>query len=159
MTKPRSIFEEVGTDTQGDRKTVATGMIERGSGGGAARGAVRIWLLVLFALVAAMVVVGGLTRLTDSGLSITEWAPFTGAMPPTSDAAWAAEFAKYQKIPEFQLQNSSMDLADFKAIYWWEWGHRQLGRFIGLLPGESFLFSAKMTVGSRLLEPGFFQVQ
>lgn len=133
MSKPRSIFEEVGDQAKGSRDTPKAGVIERGSGGGAARGAVRLWLMLLFALVAAMVVVGGLTRLTDSGLSITEWAPFTGAMPPMNDAAWAAEFEKYQQIPEFRLQNSGMDLADFKSIYWWEWGHRQLGRFIGLV--------------------------
>ncbi|UWQ12929.1 COX15/CtaA family protein [Aliiroseovarius sp. M344] len=133
MSKPRSIFEEVGDKSSVQQDGPKTGAIERGSGGGAARGAVRVWLLLLFALVAAMVVVGGLTRLTDSGLSITEWAPFTGAMPPMNDADWAVEFEKYQQIPEFKLQNSGMDLAAFKSIYWWEWGHRQLGRFIGLV--------------------------
>lgn len=133
MSKPRSIFEEVGDKSSVQQDGPKTGAIERGSGGGAARGAVRVWLLLLFALVAAMVVVGGLTRLTDSGLSITEWAPFTGAMPPMNDADWATEFEKYQQIPEFKLQNSGMDLAAFKSIYWWEWGHRQLGRFIGLV--------------------------
>ena len=133
MSKPRSIFEEVGDKSSVQQDGPKTGAIERGSGGGAARGAVRVWLLLLFALVAAMVVVGGLTRLTDSGLSITEWAPFTGAMPPMNDADWAIEFEKYQQIPEFKLQNSGMDLAAFKSIYWWEWGHRQLGRFIGLV--------------------------
>ncbi len=94
---------------------------------------------MLFVLVAAMVVVGGLTRLTDSGLSITEWAPITGALPPMSDAAWMAEFEKYQQIPEFKLQNSHMDLTAFKEIFWWEWGHRQLGRFIGLVWAVGFL--------------------
>ena len=133
MSKPRSIFEEVGDKSSVQQDGPKTGAIERGSGGGAARGAVRVWLLLLFALVAAMVVVGGLTRLTDSGLSITEWAPFTGAMPPMNVADWAMEFEKYQQIPEFKLQNSGMDLAAFKSIYWWEWGHRQLGRFIGLV--------------------------
>ena len=133
MSKPRSIFEEVGDKSSVQQDGPKTGAIERGSGGGAARGAVRVWLLLLFALVAAMVVVGGLTRLTDSGLSITEWAPLTGAMPPMNDADWAMEFKKYQQIPEFKLQNRGMDLAAFKSIYWWEWGHRQLGRFIGLV--------------------------
>ncbi|MCK0170277.1 COX15/CtaA family protein [Aliiroseovarius sp. S1123] len=133
MSKPRSIFEEVSDANEGARDTPKTGAIERGSGGGGARGAIRLWLVLLFALVAIMVVVGGLTRLTDSGLSITEWAPFTGAMPPMDQAAWEAEFAKYQEIPEFKLQNSHMDLEAFKSIYWWEWGHRQLGRFIGLV--------------------------
>ncbi|MCK8462289.1 COX15/CtaA family protein [Aliiroseovarius sp. S1339] len=138
MSKPRSIFEEVSDKTTAPQEGPKAGVIERGSGGGAARGAVRLWLMVLFALVAAMVVVGGLTRLTDSGLSITEWAPFTGAMPPMNDTEWATEFAKYQQIPEFKLQNSGMDLAAFKSIYWWEWGHRQLGRFIGLVWAVGF---------------------
>ncbi|MCK0143746.1 heme A synthase [Aliiroseovarius sp. F20344] len=133
MSKPRSIFEDVSDATPEKRDTPKTGVIERGSGGGGARGAIRLWLMLLFALVAVMVVVGGLTRLTDSGLSITEWAPFTGAMPPMDQAAWEAEFAKYQEIPEFKLQNGHMDLEAFKTIYWWEWGHRQLGRFIGLV--------------------------
>lgn len=133
MSKPRSIFEEVSDTKDEVRATPKTGAIERGSGGGGARGAIRAWLMILFALVAVMVVVGGLTRLTDSGLSITEWAPFTGAMPPMDQAAWESEFAKYQEIPEFKLQNSHMDLEAFKTIYWWEWGHRQLGRFIGLV--------------------------
>ncbi len=133
MSKPRSIFEEVGDQTKTARTAPKAGVIERGSGGGAARGAVRLWLMVLFMLVTLMVVVGGLTRLTDSGLSITEWAPITGAMPPMNEADWALEFEKYQQIPEFKLQNSGMGLSDFKYIYWWEWGHRQLGRFIGLV--------------------------
>ncbi|WP_432450129.1 heme A synthase [Aliiroseovarius marinus] len=133
MSKPRSIFEDVTSDSPLSKDAPKAGAIERGSGGGGARGAVRLWLMLLFALVAVMVVVGGLTRLTDSGLSITEWAPITGAMPPMDQAAWEAEFAKYQQIPEFQLQNSHMDLEGFKSIYWWEWGHRQLGRVIGLV--------------------------
>ena len=80
-----------------------------------------------------MIAVGGLTRLTDSGLSITEWKPVTGALPPMNEADWQAEFAKYQAIPEYQLQNKGMTLEAFKSIYWWEWGHRQLGRVIGLV--------------------------
>ena len=135
MAGKRSIFEEVGevarpTQPQG-------GMIERKDRG--ARGAIRLWLMLLFALVMAMIVVGGLTRLTDSGLSITEWRPVTGALPPMDEAAWMAEFEKYQAIPEYQLQNQTMDLAGFKAIYWWEWGHRQLGRVIGLVWAVGFL--------------------
>ncbi len=137
MSKPRSIFEEVSGDAA--KPIAQTGGIERGGAGGGNRSWVRIWLMMLFVLVAAMVVVGGLTRLTDSGLSITEWAPFTGAMPPLNDADWALEFGKYQQIPEFQLQNKGMDLAAFKGIYWWEWGHRQLGRFIGLVWAIGFL--------------------
>ena len=88
---------------------------------------------ILFILVFLMVLVGGLTRLTDSGLSITEWNVIKGAIPPLSDIAWALEFDKYKNIPEYQLQNKGMSLGDFKVIYWWEWGHRQLGRFVGLV--------------------------
>ena len=84
--------------------------------------------------------VGGLTRLTDSGLSITEWRPVTGALPPMSAEAWDVEFEKYKQIPEYQLQNEGMSLAEFKVIYWWEWGHRQLGRVIGLVWAAGFLF-------------------
>lgn len=135
MPTKRSIFEEVG-DTP--KQTAAPGVIDRGGQG--ARGAIRLWLMALFALVLVMIVVGGLTRLTDSGLSITEWKPVTGAMPPTSAEAWAEEFAKYQAIPEYQLQNKGMTLGEFKAIYWWEWGHRQLGRVIGLVWAAGFFF-------------------
>ncbi len=129
MAKNRSIFEEVETV---EKPAAQPGAIDRAARGGA-RGAIRIWLMILFGLVVLMIVVGGLTRLTDSGLSITEWAPVTGAIPPTSEAAWEAEFEKYRAIPEYQLQNKGMSLAEFKVIYWWEWGHRQLGRVIGLV--------------------------
>ncbi len=127
-TKPRSIFEDVDT-TQ--KQTATPGGIDKGGEG--ARGAIRAWLMVLFALVVIMIAVGGLTRLTDSGLSITEWKPVTGAMPPMSATAWEVEFDKYRAIPEYQLQNKGMTLSEFKVIYWWEWGHRQLGRVIGLV--------------------------
>ncbi|WP_137700427.1 heme A synthase [Marimonas lutisalis] len=130
MAEKRSIFEEVGEGTQA-KATPQGGMIDKGRRG--ARGAVRAWLMVLFALVVIMIAVGGLTRLTDSGLSITEWKPITGALPPMNEAHWQAEFEKYQAIPEFQIENSWMTLEDFKVIYWWEWGHRQLGRVIGLV--------------------------
>lgn len=96
------------------------------------RSAVRIWLYLLAALVVAMVVVGGATRLTGSGLSITEWKPVTGAIPPLSEAAWEHEFEKYRQIPQYELVNRGMSLSEFKTIYFWEWGHRQLGRFLGL---------------------------
>ncbi|NWH08503.1 MAG: COX15/CtaA family protein [Alphaproteobacteria bacterium] len=96
-----------------------------------ARRAVVIWLGVVFGLVFLMIMVGGLTRLTDSGLSIVEWRPVTGAIPPLSDEAWREEFAKYQTIPEYQIQNRGMTLGEFKFIYWWEWSHRFLGRLIG----------------------------
>ncbi len=95
--------------------------------------AVRTWIYILAALVIAMVAVGGATRLTGSGLSITEWKPVTGAIPPLSDQAWMAEFEKYQQIPQYELMNKGMTLSEFKFIYAWEWGHRQLGRLIGLV--------------------------
>ncbi|SLN11159.1 Heme A synthase [Roseovarius litorisediminis] len=136
MSGKRSIFEEVG-ETTPRREAPQGGMIDKGRG--RARSAIRLWLMVLFALVALMIAVGGLTRLTDSGLSITEWKPLTGALPPLTTADWEAEFALYQAIPEFQVQNSWMQLEDFKAIYWWEWGHRQLGRVIGLVWAVGFL--------------------
>jgi cytochrome c oxidase assembly protein subunit 15 len=94
---------------------------------------VRAWLFLLAALVILMVAVGGATRLTGSGLSITEWKPVTGAIPPLSEQAWQAEFEKYRQIPQYALLNKGMTLAEFKTIYAWEWGHRQLGRLIGLV--------------------------
>ena len=113
-------------------------MIAEGGRQGA-RGAIRLWLALLFVLVVIMITVGGLTRLTDSGLSITEWAPVSGAIPPLSAEDWQREFDAYRAIPEYQLQNQGMSLEAFKFIYWWEWGHRQLGRFIGLVWAVGFL--------------------
>lgn len=134
MAGKRSIFEEV-SDTQ---KPAATpGALSRDRGRG--RGFLRFWLKSLFVLVVIMIAVGGLTRLTDSGLSITEWAPISGAIPPLSAEDWEAEFEAYRQIPEYQLQNRGMTLDEFKVIYWWEWGHRQLGRFIGLVWALGFL--------------------
>jgi heme a synthase len=106
------------------------------------RQAVGLWLLAVALLIAAMVTVGGLTRLTGSGLSITEWHPVTGVVPPLSDQAWQAEFAKYQRIPQYRLENRRMSLGDFKAIYWWEWSHRLLGRLLGVVFFVPFLFFA-----------------
>lgn len=134
MATKRNIFEDVG-DTP--KQKAAPGGIDRAGTG--ARGLIRSWLMVLFGLVLVMIVVGGLTRLTDSGLSITEWKPVTGAMPPMSEAAWAEELEKYRAIPEYQLQNKGMTMSEFKVIYWWEWGHRQLGRFIGLVWAVGFV--------------------
>ncbi len=94
---------------------------------------VEAWLWLTAALVFAMIVVGGATRLTDSGLSITEWKPILGAIPPLSEADWLSVFEKYKQIPEYHLVNTGMSLADFKFIFWWEWGHRFLGRVIGLV--------------------------
>jgi cytochrome c oxidase assembly protein subunit 15 len=91
------------------------------------------WLWTLAALVFAMVLVGGATRLTDSGLSITEWQPLLGAIPPLDDSQWREAFEKYKAIPEYQIVNRGMSLAEFKQIYWWEWAHRFLGRIIALV--------------------------
>jgi cytochrome c oxidase assembly protein subunit 15 len=117
---------------------------------------VGIWLLVIAVLIAAMVVVGGLTRLTGSGLSITEWHPVTGVLPPMSDAQWQAEFAKYQGTPQYELLNKGMGLASFQTIYWWEWAHRLLGRVLGaafLLPFLYFLWQRRIdrTLAPRLV--------
>lgn len=135
MSQKRNIFEEVSDEARAEQ-AVQPGMIDRGRGG--ARKAIRAWLMVLFGLVVAMIVVGGLTRLTDSGLSITEWRPVTGALPPMSEAEWQSEFDKYKQIDQWRIQNQWMELADFKVIYWWEWGHRQLGRVIGLVWAVGF---------------------
>ncbi len=134
-TKPRAIFEEV---TDAAKPALAPGGIDRGRRD--ARGAIRVWLMVLFALVVVMIAVGGMTRLTDSGLSITEWKPVTGAVPPLNDADWQAEFTRYQATPQYALMNRGMELAEFKTIYWWEWGHRQLGRVMGLIWAVGFVF-------------------
>jgi cytochrome c oxidase assembly protein subunit 15 len=139
MSSKRKLFEDVG-DTQSTRPAAQPGLIDKGQKG--ARGAIRVWLMILFALVFVMIAVGGLTRLTDSGLSITEWRPITGALPPMTAAEWEEEFAKYQAIDEFQIQNKWMQLEDFKVIYWWEWGHRQLGRVIGVVWALGFGYFA-----------------
>jgi heme a synthase len=110
--------------------------------------AIRIWLLLMAFLVFCMVLVGGAVRLTDSGLSITEWQPLLGAIPPLTDADWAAAFEKYRQIPEYTLVNKGMSLEEFKFIYWWEWSHRLLGRLIGvafLLPFLFFWFKGYLT--------------
>ena len=108
----------------------------------------------MMGLVALIIVIGGATRLTNSGLSITEWAPIRGALPPLSHEAWLAEFEKYKLIPEFEAEHPDMDLAGFKFIYFWEWGHRQLGRFIGLaymLPLMWFALRRKLPAGKGRL--------
>ncbi|MDE0589669.1 COX15/CtaA family protein [Halocynthiibacter sp. C4] len=135
MSKPRSIFEEV--SEQEKPSTPTPGGIDRAPKG--ARRGIRLWLMVIFLMVAAMVVIGGLTRLTDSGLSITEWKPVTGAVPPMSAEAWDGEFQKYRETPQYEALNRGMELAEFKFIYWWEWGHRQLGRTVGLVWALGFL--------------------
>ena len=92
----------------------------------------RIWLLILLSLIILIILIGGLTRLTDSGLSITTWELFVGFLPPLTNDKWVDYFYLYKTIPEYQEQNSNMTLNDFKVIFWWEWAHRQLGRLIGL---------------------------
>ncbi|TDT99338.1 cytochrome c oxidase assembly protein subunit 15 [Azorhizobium sp. AG788] len=104
--------------------------------------AVQVWLYAVAALIVLMVVVGGATRLTESGLSITEWKPITGALPPLSEADWQAEFDRYKTIPQYEILNKGMGLEAFKTIYWWEWGHRLLGRVIGLAFFLPFLYFA-----------------
>lgn len=115
--------------------------------------AVRVWLLALIFLVFAMVLVGGATRLTESGLSITEWNLVTGAIPPLGDAAWQAEFDLYRQSPQYDLLNRGMSLEDFKTIYWWEWAHRQLGRFIGLfyIAGFAWILIRRAVPGGQLV--------
>jgi cytochrome c oxidase assembly protein subunit 15 len=95
--------------------------------------ALRIWLGVVALLVVAMILVGGATRLTNSGLSITEWRPIIGAIPPLNESDWQKAFAAYQKIPQYSELNQGMSLGEFKTIFWWEWAHRFLGRFIGVV--------------------------
>ena len=90
------------------------------------------WLITMFWIISFMIVVGGLTRLTDSGLSITEWQLFSGFLPPLNNEKWIHYFDQYKTIPEFKLQNYSMTLSEFKVIFWWEWIHRFLGRLIGI---------------------------
>ena len=94
---------------------------------------ISIWLMLITLLVALMIVVGGLTRLTDSGLSITQWELVSGIIPPFTSEQWDKYFSLYKKIPEYQLINSSMTLDQFKVIFWWEYIHRLLGRLIGLV--------------------------
>jgi cytochrome c oxidase assembly protein subunit 15 len=105
--------------------------------------AVRWWLIAVAALIAVMVLVGGATRLTESGLSIVEWKPVTGTLPPLNEAQWAQAFEGYKAIPQYRELNAGMSLSEFKTIFWWEWSHRLLGRLIGavyLLPFLYFLW-------------------
>jgi cytochrome c oxidase assembly protein subunit 15 len=112
--------------------------------------AVAAWLFACCALVFAMIVVGGVTRLTHSGLSITEWQPIVGTLPPLTDAQWQEAFAKYQATPEYQLVNKGMSLAAFQGIFWWEYFHRLLGRVIG----AAFLLPLLWFVARRSIPPG-----
>jgi len=137
MKRERAIFEEAGTGEVAAPEP-SGGLIDGAARG--ARTAIRFWLMALFAFVFLTVVIGGLTRLTDSGLSIVEWEPVSGVIPPMTREAWEEEFASYRDTPEFQLQNNRMTLAEFRTIYWWEWGHRQSGRAVGLVWVAGFLF-------------------
>ena len=114
--------------------------------------AVAIWLVVVAVLVLAMVVVGGATRLTGSGLSITQWKTVTGALPPLSPADWADAFARYKTIPQYSQLNAGMSLDEFKTIYWWEWSHRLLGRLVGVAFLVPFLiFLVRRQIPRRLV--------
>lgn len=113
---------------------------------------VRRWLVVVAALIAAMVLVGGATRLTESGLSIVEWKPVTGTLPPLSETAWTDAFEAYKTIPQYREINRGMSLGEFKTIFWWEWSHRLLGRVIGvafLLPFLWFLWRGALPEGVK----------
>lgn len=119
---------------------------------------VRAWLIAVAFLIFCMVIVGGATRLTDSGLSITEWQPLLGAIPPLDQSHWLEAFEKYRQIPEYQIQNKGMSLDEFKFIYWWEWSHRFLGRIIGLvffLPLVFFVLTKRV---QRRLWPRLFLI-
>ena len=107
-----------------------------------------IWLIFMFWIVSVMIIVGGLTRLTDSGLSITKWQLFSGLLPPLNQNDWISYFNLYKEIPEFKLQNYNMSIQEFKIIFWWEWAHRFLGRLIGigfLIPLIYFSFRIKIS--------------
>ena len=112
------------------------------------------WLLLITLLVALMIIIGGLTRLTDSGLSITRWDLISGILPPLSPKDWGNFFSLYKQIPEYKLLNSSMSLEQFKVIYWWEYTHRLLGRIVGifyLIPLIYFTFN-------KLIKKRFFNI-
>jgi cytochrome c oxidase assembly protein subunit 15 len=113
--------------------------------------AVAIWLFAVAALVTAMVVVGGATRLTGSGLSITEWKPIRGVIPPLNLDQWQAEFARYRQIPQYRELNRGMSLGQFQSIYWWEWSHRLLGRLLGVAFVAPFVwFAVRREISRRL---------
>jgi cytochrome c oxidase assembly protein subunit 15 len=122
------------TDTIIIEATPETGRTSRN------RKAVRIWLGIVIFTLFCLVLVGGATRLTDSGLSITEWKPIHGVIPPLNAAEWQEEFELYQRIPQYQLLNSQMTVDDFKSIFWWEWAHRFLARSIGMIFALPLLF-------------------
>lgn len=124
-----------------------------------ARKAVAAWLLVCCAMIFATLVIGGITRLTESGLSITEWKPISGVLPPMSDAAWATEFEHYKAIPQYRAIHADMDLASFKTIFFWEYLHRLVDRLIGIvfaIPFLYFLLRGRLTARLALALAGWF---
>src|SRR3954463_5649339 len=113
---------------------------------------IRAWLYIVAALMVLTLVVGGATRLTESGLSITEWKPVTGILPPLSEPGWQSEFDKYREIPQYRELNRGMSVDEFKTIYWWEWSHRLLARLVGaafLLPFLFFLWRGWIEPGLK----------
>lgn len=134
---------QVGVDPVSQQETSQNAMTKQI----ASRPYIQAWLFCICALIFIMVIVGGATRLTGSGLSITEWKPIMGAIPPMSLDDWREAFEKYKQIPQYKEINAGMSLEEFKGIFWWEWGHRFLGRFIGvafLLPFLFFLFTKRV---------------
>jgi cytochrome c oxidase assembly protein subunit 15 len=119
------------------------------------RRAVGLWLLAVALVILGMVTIGGLTRLTGSGLSITEWNPILGAIPPSNEREWADAFAKYQRIPQYVLENRGMSLDAFKGIFWWEWIHRFLGRLLGVVFFVPFVWFAAVGAIQRSEWPRF----
>ena len=132
MSSGKKIFEHVpdpgpGSESRPERRR------SHGNRTGRNRRLVAWWLLLQIVLIIGTILIGGMTRLTDSGLSITEWKPISGILPPLGAEDWSQEFEKYKLIPEFRLQNSRMSLAEFKMIYWWEWSHRMIARLLGVV--------------------------
>ncbi len=136
----RSVFEEVDAEKRGDAPAARPGAADAKKRRDRRR--VAFWLLSVALLVIAQILLGGYTRLSESGLSITDWRPITGVVPPLSDAAWEAELEKYRATTEYQETNAGMSVAAFKAIYWPEWAHRMLGRVIGLVYVGGLIFFA-----------------
>lgn len=129
------VFEEIGPEEKASSdngQVIKPGILSR-SKNNKLNKMIFFYLISLLTLVFLMILLGGLTRLTDSGLSITEWKPLTGVIPPLNVTSWLNEFLKYSETSEFKLQNINMSLEEFKVIYYWEWAHRQLGRLIGLV--------------------------
>jgi heme a synthase len=130
-----------------DLMTSSTSVLSVPARAGRSPRPVAIWLLLCCAMIFAMVVIGGITRLTESGLSITEWKPVMGTIPPLSEQDWQADFERYQQIPQYRERNAGMTLSDYKQIYWWEYVHRLWGRLIGfayLLPLIGFVATGRV---------------